>query len=188
MLYSLSHANMINAVLRFQGIEMASPKFTTNLKIQRSLRYYCYILALYLGLSSSTKPPQMELDTLTNPSSSHSQYSPSNRVDIVPHEAMEYDSSFLSQSKLSADTLALQQTPSNSQSSSSGASPRKQCSKCLKTFSTISNLNKHKKTDCKLGKMMRYTCRNMGCRLEFTRESYRAVHEKERCPVKNRHG
>ena len=162
---------------------MASPQFMTIVKVQRSLRHYCHILVLYLGVNSSTESCQPEWDVLVD-SPGYQQHPSTSRTDPNPQNGMRDEFGFLSGSKSDAEWSPPQRKPPNSESPSSSSAPsRRQCVKCLKTFSTTSILNKHKKSDCKLGKMIRYACRNRGCKQQFTRESYRAVHEKEKCPV-----
>ena len=87
--------------------------------------------------------------------------------------------------ELSSSYHIPQQTPSNTDNSTfSNMKSMPQCSRCLSTFSTISNVNKHMKTDCKYGKKIHFPCRNRGCKRQLTRVAYRNIHEKERCPFR----
>ncbi len=64
------------------------------------------------------------------------------------------------------------------------------CGACSKTFTTVSNLNKHRKYDCKKSKEdgtnTSFQCRR--CGEQFTRDFYRLTHEKERCKRRGSRG
>ncbi|KAK1654969.1 hypothetical protein BDP81DRAFT_416985 [Colletotrichum phormii] len=54
---------------------------------------------------------------------------------------------------------------------------------CTKTFSSVSNRNKHLREGCSFNreKRQRYPCRNESCTKVLTTKWYRDTHEKERC-------
>jgi hypothetical protein len=102
------------------------------------------------------------------------------------------DRSFLSPSSASGASSSDQDIPGHSSpqetpfstrdSSYSKKMSRPRCPRCSSTFSTVSNVNKHMKTDCKYGEKIQFPCRNDGCKKQLTRASYRIAHEMKRCP------
>lgn len=161
---------------------------------QGSLQDYCHILALYLGLSDKdvsksggvVEPALQSSEstsfgsTLGSPMACKSDCADNGRV---PSPYLVCGTSHIDE--LSSSYHTPQQTPSSTDNStSSKVKSRPQCSRCLSTFSTISNANKHMKTDCKYGKEIHFPCRNRGCKRRLTRVAYRNIHEKERCPFR----
>jgi hypothetical protein len=161
---------------------------------QGSLLNYCHILALYLGLSDKgvsesggVVEPMLRSSESTSfgstsgsPMACKSDCAGNGRV---PSTYLVCGASHIDE--LSSCYHPPQQTPSSTDNStSSNMKSRPQCSRCLSTFSTISNVNKHMKTDCKYGNRIHFSCRNRGCKRRLTRVEYRNIHEKERCPFK----
>ncbi|KAF4785181.1 hypothetical protein HER10_EVM0003468 [Colletotrichum scovillei] len=147
----------------------------------------CALLAEYLrmhGISvqSSQAAGQLSVPPFTVQSPAHS-----SDAYITP------SSSFSSLS-----TLELRRNVSSSSISAAGSttsrstprdhrnrSDRLQCltPQCTKTFSSVSNRNKHLREGCSFNreKRQRYPCRNESCTRVLTTKWYRDTHEKERC-------
>jgi len=161
---------------------------------QGSLLDYCHILALYLGISDKgVSESRGVVEPVLRSSESTSFGSTSGspmacKSDCagngrVPSTYLVFGASHIDE--LSSSYHIPQQTPSNTDNLiSSNMKSMPQCSRCLSTFSTISNVNKHMKTDCKYGKKIYFPCRNRGCKRQLTRVAYRNIHEKERCPFR----
>jgi hypothetical protein len=86
-------------------------------------------------------------------------------------------------------------TPSSTQPSFSAKSTplsetsQTLCPYCNKSFSTITNRNRHRDKDCKRAQRTartRFPCRNTGCKQHFTRKAYQLKHEQERCKARQR--
>jgi hypothetical protein len=167
------------------------PRSITSCATPGSLLRYCHILVIYLGLSSKgVSESKREMDQPRR-------FSEGTSVGSTPGSFVARRSDFTGDGCFSRPSPASgasirdkdiwshhspQETPSSTGDSTSSKKMSKlQCASCLSMFSTVSNLNKHMKTDCKYGKKIQFPCRNEGCKRKLTRGSYRIIHEKERC-------
>jgi hypothetical protein len=66
-------------------------------------------------------------------------------------------------------------------SSSGTAKTRLACPQCQRTFSTVSNRNKHVREGCAHRQKNGYRCRHPNCTKVLTTKWYRNTHEQERC-------
>lgn len=172
------------------------PRNITTCAAKGSLLRYCHILVIYLGLSGKrVAESRREMDRPRRSSESISVGSTpgsfaARRSDGAGDERFLCPSSSSGASNRDKNIRSHhspQETPSSTgDSMSSKKMSRPQCARCLSTFSTVSNMNKHMKTDCKYGNKIRFPCRNEGCKMQYTRGSYRITHEKERCPFRTR--
>ena len=55
------------------------------------------------------------------------------------------------------------------------------CTKCSKTFSSVSNRNKHMREGCSFREKRGYKCRNDNCTRVLSTRWYRNTHEQTRC-------
>jgi hypothetical protein len=65
--------------------------------------------------------------------------------------------------------------------SGSASKPRLACPQCQRTFSTVSNRNKHVREGCAHRQKNGYRCRHPHCTKVLTTKWYRNTHEQERC-------
>jgi hypothetical protein len=168
------------------------PRSTTSCATPGSLLRYCHIIVIYLGLSSKgVSESKREMDQPRRFSEGTS-VGPTPGSFVARRPDVSGDGCFSCPSPASGASIrdkdiwghhySPQETPSSTGDSTSSKKLSKlQCASCLSTFSTVSNLNKHMKTDCKYGKKIQFPCRNEGCKRKLTRGSYRIIHEKERC-------
>lgn len=170
--------------------------YITTCAARGSLRRYCHVLILYLGLSSkSVSEGTREVDQ-PRPSSESTSVGSTPGSFAAGTSDCAGDGRFLCPSSASGassrdENIPSQHSPQETHSGtgdswSSKKTSKAQCPSCLSKFSTVSNLNKHMKTDCKYGKKIQFPCRNEGCSKQLTRQSYRIIHEKKRCPFRTR--
>lgn len=170
------------------------PRRITSCATPGSLLRYCHILVIYLGLSSKgVSESKRGMDQPRRFSEGTAMGSTPGSF-VARRSDFAGDGCFLCPSLASGASIgdkdiwshhSPQETPSSTaDSTSSKKISRLQCARCLLTFSTVSNVNKHMKTDCKYGKKIQFPCRNEGCKRKLTRGSYRIIHEKERCPFR----
>jgi hypothetical protein len=83
-----------------------------------------------------------------------------------------------------ADTVESTSSSPIARSPLKGVRPKCPHARCGKDFSTVTNLNKHMKYDCRGARgaaKVRFSCRNEGCKRHFSREAYRTKHEGTAC-------
>jgi hypothetical protein len=103
----------------------------------------------------------------------------------INFESSESRSSSTSATVSTDSVDIVESLPSEMRDESLSRDPRPACPhpQCGKDFSSITNLNKHIKFDCRWTQKARFCCRNFGCKKHFSREAYRLKHEKTACKL-----
>jgi hypothetical protein len=170
------------------------------------LRAYCHLLFIILGSStgdaSCFSPHGTHETTSSNDGPIEQRASPSEQMDMfqIPfmHEELWQNSladgenepqgpggSFSSENgdnphyrQIGVSTPVTDYTASDS----SSYSDKRRCPHCFRTFSSVSNLGKHMRTDCKAKhEKQRFPCGNPGCGQMLTRKEYRDRHQRDKC-------
>jgi len=171
------------------------------------LRDYCYLLAIVLGVSQA-ETQFVSPYTDNGTTLSHDEFleqgacgSEQMNMSGIPltlgcqdYNLMEDKNNGAAQSQVSSASSANTEegpcrhsdifTPATiiTPSDTSTDLKRKQCPHCFRTFSTVSNLGKHMRMDCKANHGKRgFPCGNPGCAKVLTRKEYRDIHQREKC-------
>lgn len=171
-------------------------KYITTCATRGSLGRYCHILVLYLGLSGEAVSEDQTEVNKSRQSSENTSLKSTPSPFTTDGSDRTSDRGLLSLPSASGASNSAENVPGRSSPQETPLStcdslyskkrPRPRCPRCSLTFSTVSNVNKHMKTDCKYGEKIQFPCRNDGCKKQLTRASYRIAHETKRCPFRNR--
>ncbi|OHE90501.1 hypothetical protein CORC01_14205 [Colletotrichum orchidophilum] len=193
LLFSVAFSIVLGLILGNPGLHSGSKKAVTE-TVTTTLSGYsrCYaLIAEYLRMHGISIQPSLSAGQLSIPSLAAQSPAHGSEVCTTP------SSSFSSLS-----TLGLRRDVSSSSISSIGSAAGSATSRstprdhrnrgdrlpcltpqCTKTFSSVSNRNKHLREGCAFNREKRqgYPCRNTSCSKVLTTKWYRDTHEKERC-------
>lgn len=171
------------------------------------LRDYCYLLAIILGWSPAdahwVSSYEGNATSLSNDKSMERRTYPSEQMDMFeipfthedqcPNPVNDWNDSAPQNQGISPfsermNSLLPQQSDTFTPATTTNLSDtshhlnKRQCPYCFRPFSTVSNLGKHVRTDCKAkyGKQ-RFSCGNLGCTKMLSRKAYRDIHQRDKC-------